>query len=847
MSEHPLLRTDTTTRTEPSPRRTVSATRVGMDPGTFKRAVLDHLLYTCAKELHEASPADLYQAFAHTVRDRLVHRWLATQRTYEERDVKQVYYLSSEFLTGRSLGLCLLNLGLYETGEALAAERGTDLGHVLDQEGDPGLGNGGLGRLAACFMDSLATLSLPAVGYGIRYDFGIFEQRIENGWQIERHDNWLQGGNPWELPRMEDAQIVRLGGRTETRHDTDGRLRVDWIPDRTILGIPYDSFIVGHKTDTVNTLRLWAARATQDFNLKYFNEGDFRRAVEEKIDSENISKVLYPNDHTEEGKALRLMQQYFFVACSVGDIVRRYKRRHANFALFPKRAAIQLNDTHPSIAIAELMRILLDEEGLDWETAWALSEATFGYTNHTLMPEALEKWPVPLFERLLPRHLQIIYEINQRFLRRVHTHWPNDPERLERMSIVEESRPKQVRMAHLATVGSHTVNGVARLHTDLVKRDLLADFHDLWPDRFQNKTNGVSPRRWVLYSNPRLTLLLSSRLGTNWIDRDLRDLKHISRFATDTPFLEALHAVKRANKRDLSVLVRRRLGVELPPDAMFLVQVKRIHEYKRQVLALLAVVAHYLELKRDPGADVVPRAYVFAGKAAPGYAMAKLHIKLMNDVAAVINSDPVVHGRLAAIFLPNYGVTLAQSIIPAADVSLQISTAGKEASGTSNMKFAMNGALTLGTLDGANVEIREEVGEDNFFLFGLRADDVLARRRAGYDPQAAIAASPRLQEALELIESGFFSFGEPDRFRPVVDSLRYGDPYMVCADFDDYIATETRVAAAYHDPVEWARRALLNIAGASRFSADETIRQYASEIWGLNPVPVDLDALSSGH
>ncbi|HEX2660508.1 MAG TPA: glycogen/starch/alpha-glucan phosphorylase [Polyangia bacterium] len=829
------------TATERAPKRpTGGHNRVSMDPATFKRTVLDHLLYTCARDLSDATPRDLYQALAHTVRDRLVHRWLATQRTYDERDVKRAYYLSSEFLTGRSLGLCLLNLGIYDTAEALAAERGTDLETVLGQEGDPGLGNGGLGRLAACFMDSLATLGLPAVGYGIRYDFGIFEQRIEEGRQVEFHDNWLQDGNPWELPRMEEAQIVRLGGTTKLRHDPDGRLRVDWIPAHTILGVPYDSFIVGHKNSTVNTLRLWAARATRDFDLKFFNEGDYRRAVEEKIDSENISKVLYPNDQTDEGKALRLKQQYFFVACSIGDIMRRYKQRHRSFDLFPKRAAIQLNDTHPSIGIAELMRLLVDEEGLDWEPAWAITEQTFGYTNHTLLPEALERWSVPLLESLLPRHMQIIFEINQRFLRRVQTQWPGDMDRLARMSIIEEASPKQVRMAHLATVGSHSVNGVAQLHTDLVKRHLFADFDELWPDKINNKTNGVSPRRWMLYSNPRLTRLISSRIGTDWIDRDLRQLKQIERFADDRPFLEALHQVKQANKRDLAVLVGRKLSVELPPEAMFVAQIKRIHEYKRQLLACLQAIAHYLKLKREPDSDETPRVYLFSGKAAAGYTMAKLHIKLINDVAEVINSDPVVQGKLAMVFLPNYGVTLAQQIIPAADVSVQISTAGKEASGTSNMKFALNGALTLGTLDGANVEIREEVGPDNFFLFGLNVDQVVALRNQGYDPKPYIERSPALAEALALIESGFFSFGEPDRFQPILDGLRTWDPYMICADFEDFVATEARAAALFKDPIAWSRMALHNIAGASRFSSDETIRQYAADIWGLQPVPVDL-------
>jgi starch phosphorylase len=819
-------------------------TRVGMDPRAFKRSVLDHLLFTCAQDLHDASSRDLYRAMAHAVRDRLVHRWLATQRTYDEKDVKRAYYLSSEFLTGRSLGLCLLNMGLYETAETLAAERAFDIGQVLDQEGDPGLGNGGLGRLAACFMDSLATLALPAVGYGIRYDFGIFEQRIENGCQVELHDNWLSGGNPWELPRTEEAQIVRLGGKVEPRYDPDGRLRMEWRPARTILGVPYDSFIVGHKADTVNTLRLWAARATRDFDLNYFNEGDFRRAVEEKIDSENISKVLYPNDHTEEGKRLRLKQQYFFVACSVGDIVRHYRRRHRGFDLFPKRAAIQLNDTHPSIAIAELMRILVDDESMDWEPAWSICEATFGYTNHTLMPEALEKWPVPLLGDLLPRHLQIIYEINQRFLRKVQTRWPTDANRLARMSIIEESEPKQVRMAHLATIGAHSVNGVAKLHTELLQRNLLADFYQLFPERFNNKTNGVSPRRWVLYSNPRLTRLISSRLGTEWIDRDLRHLQQVERFVEDRPFLEALAAVKQANKRDLAVLVQRRLGIELPADAMFVVQIKRIHEYKRQLLACLQVVSHYFKLKKNARADVVPRVYLFAGKAAAGYTVAKSHIRLLNDVASVINNDPEVQGRLAVAFIPNYGVTLAQSIIPAADVSVQIATAGTEASGTSNMKFALNGALTIGTLDGANVELRQAVGAENFFLFGLDAEGVAKAKREGYDPRRFIAQSRDLAEALALVESGFFSFGDPRRYRAVVDALKYEDRYFLCADFDAYVAAEARAAEVYRDPIDWSRRALLNISGASRFSADDTIRQYAAEIWGLQPVPVDLGLLA---
>ncbi len=826
----------------PSPSR-----RSSLADADFRAAVVEHVVHTCAKEIRDASALDFYHAFAHTVRDRLVHRWLATQRTHVARDVKRVCYLSSEFLTGRSLGLCLMNMDLHHAAVALAADYGFDLGEILECEGDPGLGNGGLGRLAACFMDSLATLQLPAIGYGIRYDFGMFEQRIDGGRQVEQHDNWLHLGNAWELPRHEDAQTVRFGGRVVFQHDRDGRMRADWIDTRAVIGLPYDSFIVGHRTDTANTLRLWAARATRDFDLQFFNEGDYRRAVEEKIDTENISKVLYPNDNSDEGKELRLKQQYFFVACSIADMVRRFKRLHTDFSLFPDKFAIQLNDTHPSIAVAELMRVLVDDEALDWNAAWSIVGKTIAYTNHTLMPEALERWPVTLFERLLPRHLQIIYEINQRFLWQAQLHWPGQPDRLARVSIIEEGPRRQVRMAHLATVASHSINGVAAMHSQLIKSDLLPDFYDLWPERFNNKTNGVTPRRWLLHANPRLTRLLSSRIGASWIDLpELARLRGLASFADDEDFLDALHAVKQANKRDVVELVRHRAGVGISADAMFVIQVKRIHEYKRQLLACLQIVAHYLALKRDPASASVPRVYLFAGKAAPGYQMAKLHIRLINDVAAVINGDPAARGKLAVAFIPNYGVSLAQAIIPAADLSVQISTAGKEASGTSNMKFALNGALTLGTLDGANVEIREAVGPDNFFLFGLTAEEVAAARANGYRPDAVIAGNPVLEEVLALIASGFFSLGDRDRYRPIVDSLRWEDPYMVCTDFDAYVATEARAAAAYADRTAWSRMALQNIIGASRFSSDATIRQYAKEIWGLESVRTNLALLDQG-
>jgi starch phosphorylase len=817
-----------------------------VDPDQFRKAVLDHLLFTCVKDASEATADDFYRAMAHTVRDRLVLRWLATQRTYLERDAKRAYYLSSEFLTGRSLGLCLLNLGLYPEAESLLAERGLDLDDVLESEGDPGLGNGGLGRLAACFMDSLATLELPAVGYGIRYDYGIFEQRIEQGQQVEHRDAWLSAGNPWELPRHEHTQQVRLYGRVEVHKSADGRSHVEWIDTKTVIGLPFDSFIVGHQTDNVNTLRLWSARATRDFDLQLFNEGDYRRAVEEKVDVENISKVLYPPDHTDEGKELRLKQQYFFVACSLADVIRHFRLRNSNWAEFPSKVAIQLNDTHPAIAVAELMRIFLDEEHLEWEHAFALVEATFGYTNHTLMPEALERWPVPMFERVLPRHLQIIYEINHHFLRRVQTRWPGDPQRMRNMSIIEEGPVKQVRMAHLATVGSHSVNGVAKLHSELVKRELLRDFYELLPERFNNKTNGITPRRWLLAANPRLTDLIAELLGPAALaGHDLSVLERLRGFAGDAQVLERLACIKQDNKRDLAALVEQRCHVTLDPESLFVIQIKRIHEYKRQLLACLGIIAQYLQLKDDPEREFVPRSYLFAGKAAAGYAMAKLQIRFINDVAAVINNDPEVRNRLKIAFVPNYGVSLAQTIIPAANVSLQISQAGKEASGTSNMKFALNGAVTLGTLDGANVEIRDAVGHEHFFLFGLRVEGVQALVRAGYQPGPFIEQSPMLKRVIELIDSAFFSLGDPARYGALVDYLRGPDPFMICADFDAYLAAEAEAAELYRNPREFARASLMNVAGAGAFSSDATIAAYAREIWNVHPVKADLSLVGN--
>ncbi len=821
--------------------QTAPSARTGMSTPALRRALLDHLLYTCTKDIVDATAFDLYRALSHAVRDRLIHRWLATRNTYlANGDVKLVCYLSSEFLIGRSLGLCLVNLGLQDKVSGILNEHGFDLNTVLACENDPGLGNGGLGRLAACFMDSLATLELPAMGYGIRYDYGIFKQLLKDGQQVEQRDDWLQDGSAREMPRYELSQIVNFGGRVETHTDADGRLRVQWVDTQQVLGLPYDTYIIGHQTDTVGTLRLWSARATRDFNLALFNEGDFRRAVEQKIDSESISKVLYPNDSTDAGKFLRLQQQYFFVACSIADIIRRYKTRHNSFDDLPQRIAVQLNDTHPSIAVAELMRVLVDLENLDWDRAWELSQQTLAYTNHTLLPEALEKWPVRMFEKLLPRHLQIIYEINRRFLKVVHVRWPNDAERLQRMSLFEEGHDKQIRMAHLATVGSFSVNGVAKLHTDLIKQDLLKDFYDLWPERFNNKTNGVTPRRWLLHANIKLSELITTRIGSDWTLRNFGQIRQLRDFVNDEALLENLWQVKRHNKVAVARLVKERCAVELNPDSMFVVQVKRIHEYKRQLLAIMQVISLYMEIKRDPGLSIVPRSYIFSGKAAAGYHTAKQHIHLINDVADIINNDPAISGRIRVAFVPNYSVSLAEVLIPGADLSVQISLAGKEASGTGNMKLTMNGALTVGTLDGANVEIREEVGEENFFLFGLTAPEVKAIRARGYDPNLYIDKSARLREVVGMLQSGFFSPNEPGRYADVVLDLRVNDPFMVCADFDAYVEAEATAAQAYTDRRTWSRKALLNIAGSARFSSDETVAQYANEIWKIRSVPVDM-------
>ncbi|MCA9709167.1 MAG: glycogen/starch/alpha-glucan phosphorylase [Myxococcales bacterium] len=824
-----------------APKIVVEDDRTGMDPTTVRRAVLDHLLYSCMKAPDSATMLDVYKATSHAVRDRLVQRWIRTQRQYVDHDAKRVYYLSAEFLMGRFLGHNLISLGLFDMAQKLLQSYGVDLHDVLEQEHDPGLGNGGLGRLAACFLDSMATMGLPGYGYGIRYEYGIFMQELKDGLQVERGDAWLVQGTPWEIPRHEYTVTVPMYGRVEERLDEDGVLRVRWIDTEKVLGVPYDTPVAGYGNHTVNTLRLWSARATKEFNFSVFNDGDYRRAVEEKSTSETISKVLYPNDRSPEGRELRLKQQYFFVCCSVADIIRRYRKHHDTFDAFPDKAAIQLNDTHPAIAVAELMRVLVDQEHLGWDKAWAITEKTIAYTNHTLLPEALETWPVALFQRLLPRHLGIIEEINRRFLRQVQIHSPGDDTRMRRMSIIAEDGPeKKLRMAHLAVVGSHSVNGVAALHSELIRQDLLPDFAQMWPHKFNNKTNGVTPRRWLLQSNPRLAEVLTRRLGPGW-PTDLDQLERLMELREDPDFLGVLQTIKRDNKRDLARLVHELSGVEVEVDSIFDVHVKRLHEYKRQLLNCVHIVALYQALKRDPSLHRVPRTFIFGGKAAPGYAVAKLHIKLINDVAATVNADPAMKGRLRVVFLPNYGVSMAQTIIPGTDVSEQISMAGKEASGTGNMKFAMNGALTVGTLDGANIEIREAVGEDNFFLFGLDAAQVAEVLQQGYDPGHYIERSERLRSALELIDSGFFDPDDPTRFAPLVQSLRHHDPYLVCADFDSYWECHERVDTAYLDQAYWSRMVVSNLANMGRFSSDRTIAEYAEEIWGATPVAVSMD------
>ena len=812
--------------------------RSGMGADALRRGISDHLRYSLGRPAALLEPKHYYHALSLTVRDRMQDRWTDTTQAYLDLSSKVACYLSAEFLLGPHLGNNLLNLGIEDEARAALAEMGQDLDEVLACEEEPGLGNGGLGRLAACYLDSLATLQRPAIGYGIRYEFGIFDQDIRDGWQVEKTDYWLADGNPWEIVKTDLDYIVGWGGHTEHYTDEHGHDRVRWVPQRSVKGVYYGTPIQGYGVNNCNTLALWSARAIRSLALDAFNAGDYYRAVEDEVVSETVTKVLYPNDEPEVGKQLRLLQQHFFVSCSLQDILHLIEDlAGADVRTLPDRAAVQLNDTHPSIAVAELMRLLTDERGLDWDEAWHITMGTLAYTNHTLLPEALETWPLAMFERFLPRHLELIFEINRRFLDEVRDRFPGEEDRVRRMSIIGEDGGKCVRMAHLATVGSHAVNGVAALHSELLKTTVLKDFYEMWPDRFSNKTNGVTPRRFVGLSNPGLRALLDETIGDGWMT-DLTKLRELEPLADDPAFQRRWRAVKRANKARLADLVRSTSGVELDPDWMFDVQVKRIHEYKRQHLNVLHIVSLYNRLKRNPDLEIPSRAFIFGGKAAPGYTMAKLIIKLINSVGETVNNDPEVNERLKVAFVPDFNVKNAQLIYPAADLSEQISTAGKEASGTGNMKFMINGALTIGTLDGANVEMREEVGAENFFLFGLTVPFVQRLLGDGYHPSGFIEANPDLAEALETIAAGRFSQGDTEVFRPIVDNLTHHDPFLVIADYADYVNCQQQVSATWRDAEAWTRKSILNSARSGKFSSDRSIAEYCDDVWNVGPVTV---------
>ncbi|MBA2481967.1 MAG: glycogen/starch/alpha-glucan phosphorylase [Planctomycetes bacterium] len=807
-----------------------------MDAMHLRDDIFRHLSYTLGRDSHSVSNRYRYSATALAVRDRLMERWKATHAAYYHADCRRGYYLSLEFLMGRALGNAILNLGMPEEAKQALRGLGQSLEDVIEEEADAGLGNGGLGRLAACFLDSCATLSLPVYGYGIRYDYGMFRQRIINGAQVEEPDHWLAQGTPWEMQRPEYAQRVMFNGHTEFYKDSRGRSRVRWTETHDVLAIPYDVPIPGYRNGTVNTLRLWSATSTQHFNLADFNAGDYAGAVEAKSSAEHISRVLYPNDKSENGKELRLRQQYFLASASLQDILRRWTNVHGqDFKSFAAKNVCQLNDTHPTVAVAELMRLLMDEYTLGWDEAWLITTRCMAYTNHTLLPEALEKWSVGLFRALLPRILEIIYEINARFMRVVANKWPGDTTRQARMSIIEDGTQPHVRMAYLAIVGSFSVNGVAALHSDLLKNDLFRDFNELWPERFNNKTNGVTQRRWLAMCNPRLAELITKTIGDSWVT-ELSDLGKLAAHVNDGRFRNMWRDIKLANKQDLAAVVKRETGVEFPVDAMFDVHVKRIHEYKRQLLNALHVIHLYDRIKRGDTKNWTKRAVLFGGKAAPGYAMAKSIIKFINNVAEVVNSDPAVKDLLRVAFLPDYRVSQMEKITPAADLSEQISTAGKEASGTGNMKFMMNGALTIGTLDGANIEIREEVGDKHFFLFGKTTDEIAQMRRQ-YDPAHVIEADPQLKRVLALIKSGHFNQVEPGIFDDIINSLTiWGDYWMICADFADYVRAQNEAAAAYQDVDRWTASSILNTAHSGKFSTDRTMREYNRDIWKMEPV-----------
>ncbi len=814
---------------------------LGLNSKALKHSLANRLEYSAGKDLYTATPRDWYHVTAWAIRDRLMERWMETMRTYYQVDAKRVYYLSLEFMIGRTLSNSALSLGICDEFTKALSDIGVDMEQVREMENDAALGNGGLGRLAACFLDSMASLGVPGYGYGIRYEYGMFNQRIENGYQVEHPENWLRYGNPWEFPRAEVLYPVKFNGRVVSYPDEKGETHYHWIDTDDVMAMAYDTPIPGFGANTVNNMRLWSAKSSRDFDLGYFNEGNYIKAVADKNDSENLSKVLYPDDTTEMGRELRIKQQYFFISASLQDIIFRFRKHHDSFDLLPDKVAIQLNDTHPVLAIPEMMRILIDIEHLSWAKAWHITTQTFAYTNHTLLPEALETWPVEIIDKLLPRHMQIIYEINQRFLNDVMHRHPGNPELLQRMSIIEEGHGKRVRMAHLAVVGSHKVNGVAALHTQLMKRSIFADFHRFYPDKIINMTNGITPRRWLNQANTRLAKLISNHIGDEWIT-DLDQLKQLVPLADKATFRQAFREVKRENKIHLARQIKNTLGFDVNIDSLFDIHVKRIHEYKRQLLNVLHVVTLYNRIRNKPDEDITPRTVIFAGKAAPGYYLAKLIIKLINDVADIVNNDPLIGNKLKVAFLPNYNVSLAEQIVPACDLSEQISTAGTEASGTGNMKFALNGALTIGTLDGANVEILEEVGEKNIFIFGLTTEEVAQTKQTGYNPRQFYNDNSELKQVLDMIGSGYFSPAELERYKPIIyNLLDHGDHYMVLADYAAYIACQEKVAELYRDQETWFRKAILNTANMGKFSSDRTIREYAKQIWHTEPVKTKLE------
>ncbi len=815
------------------------ATYRSMDRDGLLESMANHIEFSQCKNRYTAEDFDIFRSFALSIRDRLVEFWNDTQQTYHRKKCKQVYYLSLEYLIGRSLKNNLLNLGISDAGEDAIRKIGYDLEEIQELEHDAGLGNGGLGRLAACFLESMATLELPAHGYGIRYEFGIFKQQFENGAQVEAPDNWLEEGYPWEIPRWEVVYPVHFFGQVKEIINKKGNSKRVWVETEEVVAMAYDVPIAGYGNHTVNNLRLWSAKPSKSFDFQLFNSGDYIQAVEETQRSGTISKVLYPNDQGFSGKELRLKQQYFFVAASLQDIIQRFKTHSENFESFPEHVAIQLNDTHPSIAIPELMRIFVDEEDLEWNEAWSITTRVFAYTNHTVLPEALERWSVDLMGRLLPRHMEIIYEINDLFLESVKKQFPDDADLLRRISFIEENDHKQIRMPYLSIVGSHTINGVAELHTELLKTTVFKDFYKLFPERFQNKTNGITPRLWLRNVNPELSKIITAKIGDGWIT-DLQQLRQLEAFADEPEFQQSWRSVKRLKKEQLANWLKQNSGVSIDPESLFDVQIKRIHEYKRQLLNILHVIFIYNQMLEHPELPFVPRTFLFGGKAAPGYYIAKLIINLANDVARVVNHDPAMHGRLKVVFVPNYNVSVAEKIIPATDISQHISTAGTEASGTGNMKFVLNGALILGTKDGANIEIAEEVGAENIFTFGMSSDQVSSLAKSGYNPRVSYQHNPGLREALSMINTGYFNRDKPHLYNDLYNSLVFEDKYMLLEDFASYVECQQRVIKTWQDPEKWTRMSILNTAASGKFSSDRTIAEYAKDIWELEPVKVEL-------